>query len=70
MPRRKKHGEVVNDHQVAIAKKFEECGYVLVAYDVDGLQEGIRKLRYFVPRQRTTNPASVADRIRCFLDNL
>jgi UDP-N-acetylglucosamine transferase subunit ALG13 len=70
MPRCKKHNEVVNDHQVAIAKKFEECGYVLVAYDTNGLQEGVRKLMCFVPRQRMANPAAVADRIRCFINNL
>jgi beta-1,4-N-acetylglucosaminyltransferase len=70
MPRLKKYGEVVNDHQVAIAKKFEDLGHVLVAYDTNGLQEGVQKLMCFVPRQRMANPAAVADRIRCFINNL
>ena len=30
MPRLKKYGEVVNDHQRAIAKKFEQLGYLLM----------------------------------------
>ena len=29
MPRMKKYGEVVNDHQIDIAKKFEQLGYLL-----------------------------------------
>jgi beta-1,4-N-acetylglucosaminyltransferase len=70
MPRLKKYGEVVNDHQVAIAQKFEELGYLLAAYEAEGLQKGIRNLKSFMPRQRTANPQAVANRIRCFLDNL
>jgi len=30
--RLKKHGEVVNDHQVAIAQRFEQLGHILAAY--------------------------------------
>jgi len=70
MPRRKKDGEVVNDHQVAIARKFEELGHILVAYDTDELPERIRQLETFVPKERKANPETVAERIRRFLDDL
>ena len=70
MPRLKKYGEVVNDHQVAIAKRFEELGHILVAYDVEDLPDGIHKLKNFVPRKRKANPDAVANRIRQFLNNL
>jgi UDP-N-acetylglucosamine transferase subunit ALG13 len=70
MPRLKKYGEVVNDHQVAIAKKFEELGHILVAYDTKDLPERIRQLKTFVPKERKANPDAVADRIRNFLNNL
>ena len=39
MPRQKKFGEVVNDHQIAIAKKYEQEGYILVAYHEGELPE-------------------------------
>ena len=70
MPRLRKYSEVVNNHQVAIARKFEDLGHILVAYDTEGLHEGVRKLKSFMPRQRTASPHAVADRICCFLNNL
>ena len=70
MPRLKKYGEVVNDHQVAIVRKFSELGHILAAYEVDDLLNGIRKLKDFVAVQRKTNPQAVADRIRRFLNSL
>jgi len=70
MPRSKKYGEVVNDHQATIARKFEELGHILVAYDVEDLPNSIRKLKEFVPMERKANPKAVAERIRCFLNSL
>ena len=70
MPRLKKYGEVVNDHQVAIAKRFEKLGHILVAYDVEDLPDRMRKLKNFVPRKRKASPHTVANRIRRFLNSL
>lgn len=70
MPRLKKYGEVVNDHQVAIAKRFEKLGHILVAYDVEDLPDRMRKLKNFVPRKRKASPHAVADRIHHFLSDL
>ena len=70
MPRLKKYGEVVNDHQAAIARKFSELGHILAVYDVKELPDGIRKLKNFVPKERKANPKAVADRIRRFLNSL
>ena len=70
MPRLKKYREVVNDHQVAIARKFEELGHILAVYDVKDLPDGIRKLKNFIPKERKANPEAVANRIRCFLNSL
>jgi UDP-N-acetylglucosamine transferase subunit ALG13 len=70
MPRLKRYREVVNDHQLAIAKKFSELGHILVAYDTEDLPERIHQLKSFVPRERKANPEAVAERIRCFLNSL
>jgi len=70
MPRLKKYGEVVNNHQAAIAKRFSEFGHLLIAYDVKDLPDGIRKLKNFIPRKRKASPEAVADRIRRFLNSL
>lgn len=70
MPRRKHLKEHVNDHQFATARKFEELGHILVAYDAKDLTEGIRRLKNFIPRKRKANPGAVVDRIGRFLNSL
>ncbi|MCK4793401.1 MAG: hypothetical protein KAV87_57260 [Desulfobacteraceae bacterium] len=67
MPRLKKYDEVVNDHQVAIARRFKELGHILVAYNEHNLAEKIKQLKSFVPRQRKSQPQAVADRIARFI---
>jgi UDP-N-acetylglucosamine transferase subunit ALG13 len=67
MPRLKKYGEVVNDHQVVIAKKFEKLGHLLVAYSDEELLDKIKFLRGFVPQKREVHCEAVAARISDFL---
>jgi UDP-N-acetylglucosamine transferase subunit ALG13 len=70
LPRRKKYGEVVNDHQVDIAGKFEQLGLLLVAYEAEELPEKMAQLKSFVPRSRYTDPQNVIQRISRFLQEL
>ena len=70
MPRLSKYGEVVNDHQLAIARKFEQLGYLLAAYDAEDLPAKIKKLKSFVPQNRQPQAKIVADRISTFLNEL
>jgi UDP-N-acetylglucosamine transferase subunit ALG13 len=70
LPRRKKLGEVVNDHQVAIAHKFGELGHVLVANEAEEVAAKIGLLKTFVPRPRQVSPDAIAQRIAGFLDKL
>jgi len=67
MPRLKKCGEVVNDHQLAIARKFEQMGYLLAAYNPRDLPAAMEKLKTFAPRRRETQADLVANRIAQFL---
>jgi len=62
--------ERVNDHQVDVAKKFEEYGHLLVASDAADLPDVINKLKSFVPKQRSAAPCAVADRISRFLNSV
>ncbi|HML74977.1 MAG TPA: glycosyltransferase [Anaerohalosphaeraceae bacterium] len=70
LPRLKKYGEVVNNHQVDTARKFEELGHILAAYDENELMEKIKLLKTFVPKPRIPNRQGVIDRIASFLDSL
>jgi UDP-N-acetylglucosamine transferase subunit ALG13 len=68
MPRLRRYGEVVNDHQLDIARKFEQLGYLLAAYEVMELPDKIEKLKSFVPKKRQTQTKAVAERISTFLN--
>jgi len=70
MPRLRKYREAVNDHQLAIARKFEKLGHILVAYDAEELPAKIEALKSFVPRKRKAQPGQVTERISRFLDGL
>jgi len=70
MPRRKKYGEAVNDHQVAIAKRLSELGHLLVAYELEDLPEKIKGLEHFVPKERCTQVEAVVTRIVQFLGQI
>lgn len=70
MPRRKMHGELVNDHQLATARKFESQRQVLVAYEADQLAEKLAALARFVPEPRVSQADLVARRIGRFLGDL
>jgi UDP-N-acetylglucosamine transferase subunit ALG13 len=70
MPRRRCHGEVVNDHQVGIARRFEAEGYLLVAYEEQDVPAQARSFTTFVPRPRQRQTAQVVGRLAQFLRNL
>jgi UDP-N-acetylglucosamine transferase subunit ALG13 len=70
MPRRKEFGEVVNNHQFEIAKKFEELGHILVVYHENDLAEKIKKLKSFTPKVRKHNTEVVIGRIADFLNSV
>lgn len=71
MPRLKRHGEVVNDHQAGTARKFEERGSVLVANDVVDLPFKLSQLKGFRPSTWTSSSReNIVDRINQFLEQL
>jgi UDP-N-acetylglucosamine transferase subunit ALG13 len=67
MPRMARYNEHVNDHQVDTARKFEELGHVLVAYEASELVPKIKQIKSFVPKKRQCNPQAVVERISHFL---
>jgi UDP-N-acetylglucosamine transferase subunit ALG13 len=67
MPRLRKYHEVVHDHQVEIARKFEKLGHILVAYSEQELSDKAQELKCFVPNKRETQIDSVVRRISEFL---
>jgi UDP-N-acetylglucosamine transferase subunit ALG13 len=52
VPRLKKFGEHIDDHQVQIAIAFEREGKVLACYQIDELEDILRKAKNFKPKLR------------------
>jgi UDP-N-acetylglucosamine transferase subunit ALG13 len=67
MPRLQKYGEVVNDHQVAIARQYEKLGHLLVAYTPQEFPAALARLGGFAPKPRVTCENAVAERISSYL---
>ena len=68
VPRLKRLGEHVNDHQVATARKFEQLGHVLAAYELMDIPGKLAELGAFSPRPRLVDPERMARRIGEFID--
>jgi len=54
-PRLAKYGEHVDDHQLQLASKFAELGYLQVFNDGDDIKTSITKLQAFVPKRYDLN---------------
>ena len=55
IPRLKKYGEHINDHQIQIVKKMEEMGYIIACFDENELEEKIAFARSFKPNKFVSN---------------
>ena len=69
-PRLKEYKEVVNDHQLHTARKFEQLGHVLAAYKIEELSGQIEKLEYFHPKKRISQAEEVSERISIFIESI
>jgi len=70
MPRLRKYHEVVNDHQVAIARKFEQMGHLVAAYSEEEVPDKVRTLERFVPTERMKCVDAVTQRISSFIQQV
>ncbi len=70
MPRMKRYGEHVNDHQVASARRFAALGCVLATYDDAELPLRLQEMESFVPTFPESQTDQVARRIIQFLEQI
>ena len=69
VPRQKKYGEHVNNHQLQIAKKFEQDGYVKYALELNELGNIILDMKDFKPKKFENNKSNVVSIVENFIDN-
>ncbi len=68
VPRLKKFGEHIDDHQLELTKVLEDEGKVIAVYDIDGLESALRSAREFKSLRRE-RPIMI-DTIREYLRGL
>lgn len=70
MPRQKIYNEVVNNHQIIIAKRFEQLHHILVAYNEKEFSTKINQLKHFKPKKRITQTQAMTDCISNYLNKI
>lgn len=70
MPREKKYGEIVNDHQIHTAEAFARKGHVQVARTPADFAVKIAELKSFVPAERHCNTEAIVGFIRQYLGSV
>ena len=70
MPRLREYREHVNNHQVRTARRFEQLGYVIVAYRTQDLLYYISILHTFRPKCRLAEPEKIVKYIKTYLEGI
>ncbi|UOQ87051.1 PssE/Cps14G family polysaccharide biosynthesis glycosyltransferase [Gracilibacillus salinarum] len=69
-PRLKQHGEHNDDHQLELAKVFEESGHILIWNDGDDLEEIIQISRQFSPNKFISQKKKMLGLLEDYIDNI
>jgi len=69
VPRLKKYNEHVNDHQLDIIKSFDEMGYVIGINAVKELEEALKKVQDFEPKEYVKNTGNIIKIVEDFIEN-
>lgn len=70
VPRLRKYGEHVNDHQIQIVKDFNDKGYIIGIENVEDLKEAIIKSKTFEPVKYQPNNQKMLKIIENFIENI
>ena len=69
IPRLKKYGEHVNDHQLDIVESFDKLGYIIGITDVSQLENALQRVDTFEPKKYIPNTGKIINIIQDFIDN-
>ena len=69
VPRLKKYGEHVNNHQLQIARRFGQEGYVKYIINLKLLDKLIKSMEKFKPKSYESNESNVITIIENYIDN-
>ena len=69
VPRLKEYGEHVNNHQLQIVEKFAEQGYIIGVTDLSKLEEAVKGIPSFLPKEYKSNTDNMIDLIDKFINS-
>ena len=69
IPRLKKYGEHVNDHQLDIVESFDKLGYIMGITDVSQLEGALQRVKEFRPKKYIQNTGNIISIVQNFIDN-
>jgi len=68
IPRLKKYGEHVNDHQVQLINTFDYQGYIIGAKDVSDLSDALKRVDKFTPKEYKSQTNNMIKMIDDYID--
>lgn len=69
VPRLKKYGEHVDDHQLQLLKEFEDMGIICSCYDIEKLADAIKQVQNTEYKKYESNTDSIIQSIETFIKN-
>lgn len=66
--RQARYGEHCDDHQMQIVRHFESTGFIIVARDMDHLDETLKQARAFQPKAFQSNTQDIIRIVGGFID--
>ena len=70
IPRLKKYGEHVNDHQLQILETFENRGHILAVRNTEEFTDALNKIKDFIPTKYVSNKENFINNLRNTIDKL
>jgi len=70
VPRLKKYGEHINDHQLQVIKKMTEQGYILSCENENEIAEKVKEAKDFVVKEYTSNTQNFIESFKQVLDSI
>lgn len=68
VPRLKKYGEHVNDHQKQIVENFDKQGYIKGILEVEDLKQALQEIEEFTPKEFISNTQSIINIVEEYID--
>lgn len=68
VPRLSKYDEHVNDHQIQIIERFSEMGHILSLFEDENLEDKLKEVKNFVPKEYVSNTKNLIGIIDKFIN--